>query len=1138
MLHGYSVYMLTYFTVALKIKNTLNNIVNKKYSKLIPSLHSYFKSQFMRFIILASFLFFASAAALAQPENLWMRYPSVSPDGQSICFTYKGDIFKVSSKGGKAQQLTFHQAHDYMPVWSNDGKKLAFTSDRYGNFDVFVMSAEGGEATRLSYHSANEYANAFTHDDKSVIFSAARQDAANHRQYPTGSQPEVYTVPVKGGKVDLAFTIPGELINVSKNGRSWVYQDKVTGENDWRKHQKSSNAKNIWLYDTQTKVHLPITNSKDDERNPVFAPDETHIYYLSETDSTFNVFKRSLREDAVPVRISNFKMHPVRFLSISEDGMLCYGYHGAIYTQKEGQAPVKVNIEIISQKAVNNESYIKINGGVQEMEISPNGKEIAIIARGEVFVTSVDGQLTKRITNTPQQERFLSFDNEGKNIYYSREHEGKWGIFKSSIVRKEEPFYFASTLLREEPVLVNANENYMPKVSPDGKKIAFIENRKTLKVYNLQSKELKTLLTSSELFHMGDGDQYFTWSPDSKWLLANYNPTMANSEIVLLDASGKEKMRNLSKSGYDDVRAKWVNEGKQMLWMSNREGLKSFATSGGSQMDVFASFFTKDAWDKFNLTKDEYDLYKELEKINKENSKKDADKKQIPATTPATNQKKKNQSSTTVLDTIKKDTTPDKTIKFEWDDFEKRRARLTIHSSTLSDAVLSKDGEKLYYLARFEKDINLWSTDLRTKETKMAVKLDARSAQLRWDSKSENLYLLSDGNISKIDLDKGSTKSIKIAGDMTLDEDAARQSMFDHVWIRNQGTFYTTKMHGIDWLKMKTEYQPYASSCGNSHEFAELLAEMLGELNVSHSGARYTTNMPNADETASLGIIADHTYAGQGIKIEEIIKGGPLDKANVKIKKGDIITSIDGVQITNDIDHAFFLKHKKDKFVAIGVGNEYYTVKPVSLAEEGRLLYHRWVKINQDEVDKLSNGQLGYVHIPGMSDGPYRNVYDEMMGKFHDKKGVIVDTRFNGGGDLVSDLAMFFTGKKYITYATEEREVGYEPTFRWTKPTLALINEAQYSDGHCFACGYRDLKIGKMVGMPVPGTCSFASWEMLPDGTRWGTVPVSAKDINGQWMENNQAFPDITIKNMPGKIDNGIDQQLQKAVEVLLSDLK
>jgi C-terminal processing protease CtpA/Prc len=288
----------------------------------------------------------------------------------------------------------------------------------------------------------------------------------------------------------------------------------------------------------------------------------------------------------------------------------------------------------------------------------------------------------------------------------------------------------------------------------------------------------------------------------------------------------------------------------------------------------------------------------------------------------------------------------------------------------------------------------------------------------------------------------------------------------------------------------------------------------------------------------------DYGHKGDGIKITEIIKGGPLDKAGLNIKSGMLIEKIDGETISMDRDVAWYLNRKADKFTLLEVldpktnTRQQVTVKPVSLGEENQLLYKRWVKKNQAEVDSLSGGKLGYVHIPGMSDGPYRTTYEEMMGKYHDREGVIVDTRFNGGGDLVADLAMFFTGEKFITYATEDREVGYEPTFRWTKPTLAMFNEANYSDGHCFACGYTDLKIGKTVGMPTPGTCSFAGWETLPNGGRWGIVPVSAKDKSGNWMENNETDPQFQVKNMPGKIDKGIDQQLEKAVEELMKEVK
>ncbi|MDG1277963.1 MAG: S41 family peptidase [Algoriphagus sp.] len=1073
-----------------------------------------------KYLLLAFLAFFYVTISIAQVAPQWMRYPAISPDGSQIVFTYKGDLYLVPSKGGDAKQITFHEAHDYKPVWSKDGSQIAFASDRYGNFDIFIMSASGGPASRLTFHSNDELPFEFSSDNEKIIFGTTRIDQVEHRQYPTGSQPELYEVPKKGGRVDQVWTIPAEYVQSNKAGDKMIYHDKKGGENEWRKHHQSGVARDIWLYDAKTNSHKMLTSFYGEDRNPVFSPDESEIYYLSETSGNFNVYAMSFSNPASTTALTDLKTYLVRFLSISNEGLMSFSYDGELYTLKKGGQPQKLQVNLQTQSISNADNYISINGGVREMAISPDGKEIAFIARGEVFVTSVDGSLTKRITNTPEQERFVEFAPDGKSVVYSSERGGKWQIFQSKIVRADEPFFFASTLIKEEPLVSVATDAYLPKFSPDGKKLAFVENRRVLKVRDLASKAEVTLLDEDELFHMRDGDQYFTWSPDSKWLLASYSPTMVNSEVVLLDAAGKEPMRNLTKSGYGDNEAKWVNEGKQMLWFSNRDGLRSYATSGQNQNDVYALFFDQESWDKFRLSKEDFDLMKEIEKSKKKEDETDKDK-------------------------TKKETEKEvKPLKFDFEGIEDRKARLTIHSSDLGDAVLSKDGEKLFYLTSFEKGMNLWSTNLRTKETKQEIALDANSASLMWDKDQKNLFLMSNGSISKINPETMKRESIKISGEMTYDKDAERAHLFDHVWLRTKGIFYTPDMHGVDWEAARINYEKYIPHIGNEYEFAEMLSEMIGELNVSHAGARYSRSIDLADATASLGVFIDYEYEGNGIKIAEVIAEGPLDKSGIEIEPGMIIESIDGELLGLDFDHAKLLNRKANKFTLIEVldpktgTKKQWTIKPISLGEEGRLLYKRWVKKNQAEVERLSDGKLGYVHIPGMSDGPYRNVYDEMLGKYHDKEAVIIDTRFNGGGDLVADLTMFFTGEKFLTYATEAKVVGYEPTARWTKPTLAMFNEANYSDGHCFACGYTDLNIGKTVGMPTPGTCSFAGWEGLPNGVRWGAVPISAKNKAGEWLENNETKPQFEVKNMPGKIDKGIDQQLEVAVQELLKDVK
>lgn len=1045
----------------------------------------------------------------AQIEATWMRHPSISPDGAHIAFTYMGDLYRVSSAGGDAVQLTFHDAHDFMPVWSPDGKTLAFASDRYGNFDVFVMDALGGAASRLSHHSTDELPYSFSSDGKSVRFGASRLDAAEHRQFPTPSQPELYEVPVAGGRVNQVFTIPAEYVVSSRDGKRLLYHDKKGGENEWRKHHRSAITRDLWLYEAASDKHTMLTTWQGEDRQPVFSADEKSVFFLSEEGGTFNVHSLELSNPSRRTQVTSFKTHPVRFLS-QGGGTLAFGYHGDLYTMKPGAQPVKLTVRVRTQAKSNSDSFVSINGGVQEMAISPDGKEIAFIARGEIFVTNVDGTRTKRITDTPEAERFVSFSHDGKAVIYSSQRNGKWNLYKTERARADEPFFYASTILRESLLVDAPGDQMQPSFSPDGTKLAFVVDRHILRIRDVANGRSVDVLTGADWLK---GDQVFSWSPDSKWLLAEWRRRLSETEILLVAADGSKRV-NLSESGYDDTSPKWVGAGSQMLWFTNRDGLRSYATSGQTERDVYAMFFTQAAWDVFSLSEDDFKLKKAVE----EAAKKGTEEKK-PAEVAAT------------------------PLAFDWNGLTNRRARLTIHSSQLADAVLSKDGEKLYYLTSFENNYNLWETSIRSRETKQLVKLNTGAGSLVWDKAMENLYLLSRGSISKINVSAGTSSTIRISGEMRFDEQKEREHMYEHVVTRTRSIFYEPTYHGTDWAFMANEYRTFLPHVSNSNEFAELLAELLGELNVSHSGARYSSNMDNGDATASLGIFIDESHRGAGIKISEVIQGGPLDKAGFDVRPGMVIETIDGVAIGADRDIATFLNRKADTFVVLGLtgpgrnDRKEIVAKPISLSAERALLYRRFVRINEEEVNLLSNGRLGYVHVPGMNDGTYRSVLHDMLGKYDGREGVVVDARFNGGGDLVADLVMFFTGTKFTTYATSARDVDREPTSRWYKPTISLFNESMYSDGHCFAAAYSGLQIGKSVGMPVPGTCSFAGWETLPDRTRWGVVPISARNIRNEWMENNQTAPDIEVKNMPGSIDKGVDQQLLRAVEELLKDL-
>jgi tricorn protease len=1056
---------------------------------------------------------FLSVSLIAQNDPTWLRYPSLSPDGKTIVFTYKGDLYKVASSGGNAIPLTLHEAHDFMPVWSHDGKNIAFASDRYGNFDIFLISVDGGEAKRLTFHSAGEYPYDFSNDNKTVLFGGARMDIAANRLFPTGSQPELYSVSTNGGRVSQIISSPAEDVKYSKDGFTLLYHDKKGGENTWRKHHTSSITRDICTYNIKTGKHTKITSYSGEDRNPVFADNDKSVYYLSEESGSFNIHKTDIA-GSKSEQLTSFKKHPVRFLSRSNDGLLCFSWNGEIYTKSNGN-PQKVAIRIAADARNNNEQVVRVSSG-SGMNVASNGKEVVFIYRGEVFVTSVEGGVTKRITATPEQETSVSFSPDGKSILYASERNGRWRIYETKMQRADDPYFYASTVLKETAIIDNANENTQPQYSPDGKEIAFIENRNLLRIYNIASKQTRTLLNGDQLFAWGENDQYLQWSPDSKWIFFDYAvPGSAVGEVGLVQADGKGKVVNLTESGFNDYRPKWIMGGKALIWFSNRDGLRAAAMSGGAQSDVYAMFLTQDAWDRFRLSKEDAALLKEIE----ENKAK------------ADTGKKKDKD-------VKKDS-----VMIDWDGLSQRKAKLTIHSSSLGDALVSKDGETLYYLARFEKGYNLWSTNLRTKETKMLIPLAANSASMAWDKEQKSIFLNTDAGISKVDPSSSKQERVSINGEMIVDVAKEKAFLFDHVWRKTKNTFYTASFHGVNWDSYKGDYERYLPSIGNNYEFSEMLSELLGELNVSHSGSGYGGFNPNGDATAALGIFYDYDFTGSGVKITEVIKDGPLDKAGMNVKPGMIIESIDGETITADKDFAQFLNRKAGKNTLVvlldGTTKKELIVKPISLGEQNGLLYRRWVKRNQDEVEKISNGQLGYVHIPGMNDGAYRNTYEEVMGKYFGKKGLVVDTRFNGGGDLVADLEMFLSGKQYMNYSTDNRSNGYEPNFRWTKPSISIANEANYSDGHCYAYMVRDQKIGKLVGMPVPGTCTFAGWEGLMDsGINWGVPPVGVKAMSGKYLENAQTEPDIKVANEYDQAAKGTDQQLETAVKELLKEIK
>lgn len=807
-----------------------------------------------------------ASLAIQASTPLWMRDVRISPDGSEIVFCYKGDLYKVAASGGNAVQLTTQDSYECMPVWSPDGKQIAFASDRYGNFDIFVMPSAGGPARRLTTHSTSELPSAFTPDGKHVLFSASIQDPASSALFPKSVMTEVYKVPVTGGRTELVLGTPAEAISFDRLGNRFLYQDRKGGEDEWRKHHTSSITRDIWLYDVQTGKHTNLTRHAGEDRNPVWAPDGENVYFLSERNGgSFNVYSFPLKEPGAVKAVTSFQTHPVRFLSISDRGTLCYGYDGEIYTQQPGGEPQKVAIELVRDD-VPRLADLNFSKGATSATVSPDGKQIAFIVRGEVFVTSADYATTKQITHTAAGEAGLSFSPDNRMLAYASERNGNWQLYLAKIARPEDPNFPNATRIEEEALLPSETvERAFPQFSPDGKELAFIEDRNRLMVVNLATKQVRQV-TDGSTWYSTDGNFDYAWSPDGRWFTLEFTGNRHDpySDIGLVSAQGGE-ITNLTNSGYMSGSPRFVLEGNAILFSTERYGMRAHA-SWGSQRDALLVFLNQDAYDKFCLDKEDYELRKELEKEQKK-GKENADKKE--------NNKKEKEN-----DKAGKEK-PAKDIVVELKGIEDRVVRLTPNSSNLGSTIISKDGETLYYLASFEKGFDLWKMDLRKKETKLLHKMDAGWASMQLDKEGKYLFLLGGKEMQKMEVSSGKLTPINYHAALKIDLAAERAYMFDHVYKQQQKRFYNTNMHGVDWDAMMEAYRKFLPHIDNNYDFAELLSEWLGELNVSHTGGRFSP-AGKSEPTASLGLLFDWKYAGEGMRIAEVIEKGPFDNADRK----------------------------------------------------------------------------------------------------------------------------------------------------------------------------------------------------------------------------------------------------------------
>jgi len=1055
--------------------------------------------------------------ALSAQDPLWLRKCEISPDGTLVAFCYKGDIYTVSSTGGEARQITSNQAYDSDPMWTRDGKWIVFSSYREGGKDIFMTRYDGGVPKRITNYPGSETPMAVLPDGR-ILFSASIQSDASYVGFPGGTQ--LYMTDTTSSKMpSLVTSLRISEISVSRDGRV-LYEDYKGYEDPMRKHHTSSVTRDIYLYEGASLgegfridgsgTFTQLTSYSGEDRDPFFLPGTDTYYYISEQDgSTLNIFKGST-SGGTPTQLTFGKDYPARYVSVSDDGLILYSMNGELYTLREGGSPSKLSITLRRDESERQSIKRTLSSGASAIAVSEKGKEVAFVAHGDVFVTSEEYRTTKRITDTPCQERGVSFNDDGRELYYASERDGFWGIYRSVLSDKSEKCFTYATKIKEELFSEKDRTSFQPQVSPDGKWVAYLRDRTELVVKRTSGGAVKSLLKDVN-YSYTDGDQSFEWSPDSRFLLCNYqaNGGWNNSDVAVIEVD-TGKVIDLTESGYSDGSFRWALGGKAMTWESDRNGYRSHG-SWGAESDIYIMFFDGKAMTEFTREKEDDDIEKMRlgEKKAEKKEKKDSLEREKP-----------------------------KKLDPDFEHREDRIRRLTKSSASLGDHFLSPDGRKLYYVTPLENGRGLCELDIRKGEVRVLQR--GVSGRITPSKDGKSIYVLSGNGISKIDVGAGGKqKAISFSGEFQWRPAQEREYMFSHVWRQVKEKFYDPALHGVDWDGCRENYSRFLPHINNNFDFAEMLSEMLGELNGSHTGARYYA--PSGESLGRLGILFDWDYKGDGIKIREVLPDGVLNLADSEIKAGNVIESIDGHKIEAGENWLPLLSGKAGKRVAVTVrkgGKKVdLIVKPSS--SESTLLYRRWVRKKEALAREASGGKVGYVHVKGMDSPSFRDVYSRALGKYRTCDALVVDTRHNGGGWLHDDLATFLSGKGYIRFTPRGQYIGTEPYSKWTKPSCVLVCQDNYSDASGFPYVYKTLGIGKLVGTPVPGTMTAVWWERLIDSSIvFGIPQVGSWAVKeGRYLENFDLAPDVLVYDSPKDLLTGRDPQLEAAVREMLKGI-
>ncbi|WP_323094393.1 S41 family peptidase [Aeromonas hydrophila] len=1037
-----------------------------------------------------SLLLLLLCSSLQAAEPLWLREPALSPDGKQLAFTWQGRVYLSAGDGGPAVPLTDGNYLSQRPLWSPDGTLIAFAANLYGNEDVFVVPSHGGEMVRLTRDSRPDLPQAFSADGTQLLLSSQRltDPDADHfvaEGYQAGN---LYWTPVAGGPLTPAQPLPATLAR--PHGNQLAYQ--MPGmDQPFRKHQHSFAVSRLWLFDG--KQHRQLTEDRVAASDPVWDEQGKQLYYLSERSGDFNVWQRDLASGQ-DRQLTHFKGHPVRGLSASRQGDLVWSWQGELYRLDAGSdTPRKLIIQPLFAKVPAEQSWQP--GPVDEAIARQDGEEVILVSQGDLYAVDTRRERVRQLTRHPSEQSAPRYLDKEQELIYLSEQEGPAALYRLKKGQPDKLFSDPGTLTEEKLLAIPGAAISVPTLSPDGKQLAFVVDGQAVHLLDLASGKQRQLVAAE--FNPSRHAVELAFAPDSRHLALTIQPDSAQQEIAVIDTrDAKAKPVNVSLNGYRDGEPAWSQDGGILYWQSTKYGVLGADGEplGGSLLGLYSSRAAKS-------------------------------------------------------DFIAEQAPPKAGYGFEADRLAHREAlQLQPEGPILASRIVD---DHLIYLvevmdANGESEIKGYAQDLRKGETKLLFAEQPGPALASLNQDASLATLVREGEIALIDTRSGEASSHPFNLLITASWQDRMSAAFDQITRLTRDEFYRADMNGVDWDGYVAAYRRLLPGINNDRDFGNLLAELAGELNVSHtwgSGPAPSLRMP--DETASLG---GYWRERQGaVELDALLAGGPLEQ-ETDLAPGARLLAVNGTELhsLNELDA--LLNHQAGQRLALTVlpkgakEPSQLEVTAIDLQQEYQLQFDGWIAKRRSQVEQLSQGRVGYVYLPEMSSAVYEEVVADALGRQRNREALIVDVRFNKGGYLANTLVEFLTGsgsaqgmaRSWPRLGKGETDAA---TRQWTKPSVVLVNAGSYSEGSAFPQYYRTLKVGPIVGEPVPGTGTmvYAHTSRLIPGLAYGIPTLGLRNPDGTLYENQELIPDVQVALTPADMLAGRDPQLAAAVQAALA---